>query len=96
MDKYLFIVQTLAGGLTNILIRCVHGTDASAGLLIRIFDRGSIGVLDHALVVRTYAALSNNGFTSPIYCVFKNGFTYDFIPGESLEHELDWDNSLLT
>ncbi|XP_061532971.1 ethanolamine kinase 1-like isoform X1 [Phycodurus eques] len=79
-------MKTFTEGITNQLLGC--SVDESDCVLVRVYGQRTELFLDRQREVEMFRLLHANGCGPQIYCSFRNGICYQFVPGDVLEDEL--------
>lgn len=87
-------IETLSGGITNILFRVsskkVPERDGEVPVVLRIYGNNTEAIIDRKKELKIHREVSNCGLGSKLYGSFKNGFVHGFIAGSFVEEkELD-------
>lgn len=77
-------IQTVTGGITNMLLSC-HNTSSGDTVLMRVYGPGTSLIIDRNREFVLHLVLQSLGLAPPIHARFKNGIVYGFLPGRSLE-----------
>lgn len=97
VDLKLIKYNVFTEGSTNRLIGFSYGNNLNTdSFLMRIYGRNTELFIDRESEIRNICKLYENDLCSPIFCTFKNGICYGFIPGKPLCKEQLTDNGPLT
>lgn len=83
-------LKVFTGGLSNRLFGIYQKTDHNQldMVLVRIFGESTHLFVNREMELKTMKILVENNRAKPIYCTFKNGFSYGHIPGIAYDHKL--------
>ncbi|XP_064634399.1 ethanolamine kinase 1-like isoform X2 [Lineus longissimus] len=73
-------------GITNVLVGC-HLGDFKDVVLVRIYGEKTEIIIDRDVEKRNMKLLEQHGCAKSLYCAFKNGLAYGFIPGRTLDEK---------
>ncbi|CUM64214.1 uncharacterized protein PRCAT00001808001 [Priceomyces carsonii] len=85
-DSHKIKIKQLTGGITNMLLQCIHiGTKETK--LMRVYGPGTNIIIDRDREFILHLILNSLSLAPPIHARFKNGLVYGFLPGKSLDPE---------
>ncbi|XP_077373267.1 ethanolamine kinase 2 [Festucalex cinctus] len=79
-------MKTFTEGITNQLLGC--SVDESDCVLVRVYGKRTELFVDRQREVEMFHLLHAHGCGPQIYCSFRNGICYQFVPGDVLEDKL--------
>ncbi|XP_051916527.1 ethanolamine kinase 1-like [Hippocampus zosterae] len=79
-------MKTFTEGITNRLLGC--SVDESDCVLVRVYGQQTELFVDRQREVEMFRLLHSHGRGPQIYCSFRNGICYQFVPGDVLEDRL--------
>ncbi|KAM9814675.1 ethanolamine kinase 1 isoform 2-T2 [Syngnathus typhle] len=79
-------MKTFTEGITNQLLGC--SVDESDCVLVRVYGQRTELFVDRQREMEMFRLLHAHGCGPRIYCSFRNGICYQFVPGDVLEDKL--------
>jgi len=74
-------------GITNKMLGFSLKENGNETVLVRVNGNGTEEFLDRKAEVESFSLLSNHDCAPQLYCIFKNGLCYEFVPGSTLTTE---------
>lgn len=96
-DKELMI-RELSGGITNRLVGCypahLGSFDTEETILFRVYGKNTELFISRSDEITTMQLMKQIGLGPKYYCSFKNGISYEYLPGAILDERLVRDDNV--
>ena len=93
------IISTLSGGITNRLLACYskeHGLDSGETVLFRLYGKNTEEFISREDEISTMKLLKKHSLGPELYCQFKNGISYEYLPGKILNKKMVFEEKILS
>ena len=93
------VIMTLSGGITNRLMACYSketGLDSVNTVLFRLYGKNTEEFISRADEISSMQLLKRYGLGPELYGKFKNGISYEYLPGKILNQKMAYDEKIFT